>query len=172
MKKFFENAVDYAIGFIRVVIIFVFVFKVIVVEGDSMLPTMHSGDRLIVSGLFYTPEIGDIVVTDYENGYGNSLIKRVIGVGGDKVKIDYGTGSVYINGEALDEEYILEKMESPGSPGDSFEITVPEGYVFLMGDNRNNSYDSRNPDIGPINEKNIIGRALIRIWPISRFGFI
>ncbi len=144
---------------------FVFVFAT--VDGPSMLPTLETGEKIFVTRYtYYFQEIerGDIVVCDFPSDYyPDHYVKRVIGLGGEKVSIKNGV--VYINGEALSEDYIL----SP--PIDDMEETVvPEGCVFVMGDNRNNSTDSRKSYIGPINKKLIIGKARCILFPFSKFG--
>ena len=144
---------------------FVFVFAT--VDGPSMLPTLETGEKIFVTRYtYYFQEIerGDIVVCDFPSeSYPDHYVKRVIGLGGEKVSIKNGV--VYINGEALSEDYIL----SP--PIDDMEETVvPEGCVFVMGDNRNNSTDSRKSYIGPINKKLIIGKARCILFPFSKFG--
>lgn len=148
-----------------VVLVFTFLFRVVGVDGPSMTPTLLNQERLILTDLFYTPERGDIVVI---NRYTKEpLIKRIIAVGGDTISIDGATGEVSVNGEVLDEPYIQGttyplEFQSPQ--------TVPEGYVFVMGDNRENSTDSRR--LGYINEKDIMGKAVFRIWPLNKFGGI
>ncbi len=144
---------------------FVFVFAT--VDGPSMLPTLETGEKIFVTRYtYYFQEIerGDIVVCDFpSDSYPDHYVKRVIGLGGEKVSVKNGV--VYINGEALSEDYIL----SP--PIDDMEETVvPEGCVFVMGDNRNNSTDSRKSYIGPINKKLIIGKARCILFPFSKFG--
>jgi len=137
-----------------------FVFDVVLVEGSSMHPTLESGDRLIVTKLSYKfkqPQRGDIVVFKNPDNPRVNYIKRVIGVEGDTVEI----GNVYVNGKALIEPYIAEP-----TMGDYPRTVVPEGTIFVMGDNRNFSRDSRNSHVGFIPMQNIIGKAKIRIWPV------
>ena len=168
MRKFYDFIESIFSAVLILTITLLFFCRIIVVEGDSMLNTLHSQEKIIISDFMYSAEKGDIVVTDVNNGYGNPLIKRVIATGGDTIKIDFENGEVYLNGNLLNEEYIYEPMNS--SPMDTLEITVPHGYVFLMGDNRNNSYDSRSEKIGVINEKDILGKAIFRISPVSKIG--
>jgi len=151
------------IAIVLSVIIRLFLFEVILVEGSSMLPTLNEGDRLIVSKAEYRligPKTGDIIV--FKNTEGpreNYYIKRIKGVAGDQVEIK--DGFVYINENPMDEPYVLEKFY------DNFvETTVPHGSVFVLGDNRNHSRDSRNPYVGFISYDSIIGKARLRIWPI------
>lgn len=141
------------------------------VSGDSMYPTLHNGDNLIVDKLSYRfkdPERYDIIVFPYQYKEETYYIKRIIGLPGETVQIIDGT--IYINGSVLDENYGREKMVSSGLALD--EIQLGEDEYFVLGDNRNASSDSREPDVGNIHRDDIIGRAFIRIWPFSRFGIL
>ncbi|MBR4035826.1 MAG: signal peptidase I [Oscillospiraceae bacterium] len=168
MKKIYDFIESVSLAVLLITVCILFFFRIIVVEGDSMMNTLNDQEKIIISNFSYTPENGDIVVTDTHNGYKKPLIKRVIATGGDTIKIDYTTGDVYINGIILQEDYIYEKINP--IPADNLEITVPEGFVFLMGDNRNHSFDSRAEEIGLINEKNLLGKAVFRISPLSKIG--
>lgn len=152
------------------VLLFVFVGRTVGVVGHSMLPTLNDGDRLIISDLFYTPKQGDIVVLRKESLTEEPIIKRVIAVGGQTVDIDFDAGVVYVDGEALDEDYV----NSPTNRELQFSgpVTVPEGCVFVLGDNRNASNDSRDERLGCVDERYIIGRVIIRLLPISDFGVV
>ena len=144
------------------ILIFIFIFHVTTVRGSSMNDTLLGGDRLFTSDLFYTPEQGDIVIfrTPY---YDEPLIKRVIAVGGQTVDIDFQTGAVYVDGILQQEDYIKEPTRT--SNGFSGPLTVPEGMLFVMGDNRNNSNDSRLPAIGCIDVRAVQGKAFFILMP-------
>jgi len=111
-----------------------------------------------------------VVVVDSYINYGKPLVKRVIAKGGDTVDIDVEQGLVYVNGEALDEPYVPEGTLSTGNV--EFPLTVPEGTLFLMGDNRQHSTDSRSSDVGFIDERDILGKVVLRIYPFNKIGLI
>lgn len=152
---------------IVVAVIFTFFFRTAGVEGPSMNDTLQNEDRLIMYNFCYTPQRGDIVIVNrYHDGdisITKPLIKRVIGVAGDTVKVTPDT--VYLNGEPLDEPYV----NYPNSPY-GVEVTVPEGQVFVMGDHRNASNDSR--ALGCFDVEDIMGKALWRIFPSDKFGSV
>ena len=133
--------------------------RIVNVNGDSMKNTLQNRDRLVLSNFLYEPEYGDIVVIVREND--TPLIKRVIGLAGDCIRIDEKSGVVYRNGEPLDEPYVLGGFTS--QRGMTQEITVPEGTLFAMGDNRSDSLDSRM--LGPLPLENLVGRVLFRLAP-------
>lgn len=145
-----------------------FVMEPFIVEGDSMLDTLHQGERLIISKIHYRisdPHRGEILVFEYPKNPRLNYIKRIIGEPGDEVFINDGT--VYINGKGLKEPYIAEPTYGTFGPA-----VVPPLHYFVMGDNRNNSKDSRHPDVGFIHISRIKGKALLRIWPIGEIGLI
>ena len=148
-------------------VIFRFVIQVIGIEGSSMSPALEQGDRIIVSDLFYTPEQGDIVIISDNNILGKQLVKRVIATGGQTVEVTE-EGDVLVDGAVLDEHYLTETTQSPGDM--TYPVTVPEGQVFVMGDNRAQSLDSRDTVIGLIDEADIEGRVLFRFYPFGSFG--
>lgn len=153
---------------IAVALIFTFLCRVVSVDGTSMMTTLKHGERLILSRLPYTPQYEDIVVLQLEERDG-PLIKRVIGLAGDTLHVDAQTGEVYRNGTVLNEPYVHAPTAVERMPDT---VTVPEGYVFVMGDNRapGCSYDSRSFGCVPVS--NIMGKAVFRLLPLDRFGGI
>ncbi len=151
--------------------IFIFIIRVIDVSGSSMFPTLHDGDKMLVSNLFYTPHAGDVVVfkTDRYDPE-RALVKRVIATEGQEISIDFDRGIVYIDGLPVEEDYIAEltktKLDFIGPQ------TVPEGCMFVMGDNRNASTDSRKKEIGMVDQRMLLGRAYYVIFPLSDTGWI
>ena len=152
------------------VLVFTFVVRVAAVNGISMENTLQPGDRLLLQSVGYTPQRGDVVVTDDLIDYGKPLVKRVIALGGDVVDIDFQTGAVTVNGVTLEEPYIRELTLL--DEGQTFPLTVPQGKLFLMGDNRCQSKDSRSPEIGCIDARDILGKAILRIFPLQTIGVI
>jgi len=142
------------------IFIFVFIGRTIGVDGRSMMHTLNDKDRVIMSNLFYTPKNGDIVVfhCPAETFGGTPLVKRIIAVGGQTVDINFETGAVSVDGVVLDErEYISEPTTS--RYGFQGPITVPEGYLFVMGDNRNSSSDSRDSRVGLVDTRYVLGKV-------------
>lgn len=156
------------IAIIVLCVVFVFGVRPVRVDGDSMLPTLQDGNWLLVSAFDAEPEYGDIVIVTQPNrtSTGGPVVKRVIAVGGQKVDIDFENGEVYVDNVKLDEPYILEKTYR--SFDVQFPIEVPEGYLFVMGDNRNDSLDSRSSRIGLIDERYVLGKYLFRIFPFTQ----
>lgn len=151
---------------IFIVIVFTFLFRIVGVDGDSMNDTLQNGDRLVLTGSFgYTPQQGDIVVI---NRYTQQpLIKRVIALEGQKIEITMD-GRVLVDDEEIDEPYVKGGF-TPQRDLIQAQV-VPEGYVFVMGDHRSNSHDSRSQDIGFINVEDIVGKAVFRLWPFDKIG--
>lgn len=142
------------------------------VIGSSMETTLSNGDNLIVDKISYRirdPKRYDIVVFPFQYEKGTYYIKRIIGMPGETVQIDWD-GVIYINGEELTESYGREVIKNPGLAAN--EIVLGDDEYFVMGDNRNNSMDSRDPSVGNIHRKNMLGRAWLRIWPLSKFEVI
>ena len=149
-----------------VVMIFTFVVRLVGVDGHSMLPTLQHGDRMVVlNSLWYNDyKYGDIVILRKEGVFNNDpIVKRVIATGGQTVDIDFSTGSVYVDGALLKEDYINELTFTP--EGTTFPLTVPEGSIFVMGDNRNASSDSRDSRLGTVDNRYVIGRAVLLAFP-------
>ncbi len=147
-----------------------FLGRLIGVKGSSMVPTLHDKDMLLLQSIGYSPKAGDIVVLS-ERSFeeGTPIVKRVIATEGQVVDIDYDSGTVYVDGVALDEPYLGEPMREPTWETTSQHFEVPEGHIFVLGDNRNNSTDSRDPRVGMVDVRCVLGRA---IWRLIPFGGI
>lgn len=150
---------------LAVVVIFTFVIRLIGVDGHSMVPTLQNGDRLLVlnSMLYDDYKYGDIVVLRKESFLTEPIVKRVIATEGQTVDIDFANGIVYVDGVALEEDYINDLTYT--DEGTEFPLTVPEGAIFVMGDNRNRSDDSRNSALGTVDTRYVIGRAVFLLFP-------
>ncbi len=167
---FWLQAMSTALIFL--IILFTLVGRIIGVEGSSMQPTLHHGDLLLLQSIGYEPRAGDVVVLTKEfDMITEPIVKRVIAVGGQQVEIDYEAGTVAVDGQILEEPYLPEPMDQPGYE-DLASITVPEGSIFVMGDNRNHSTDSRYIGLGAVDKRYVLGRALCIILPVSAFGAI
>lgn len=154
------------IGFLFVLfVVFILFFKVVEVDGESMAPTLNDNDKLLVYTLNYTPKQGDVVVISAGDD-DLSLIKRIIATENQTVDVDYKTGKVFVDGMEIEENYVAE-MSLPDNNEISYPYTVPENCVFVMGDNRNESSDSRSKIIKAIDEYRIVGKAMIRLFPFS-----
>ena len=178
------------VAIIACVLLFVLAARVIDVRGQSMEPTLHEGDKLIITRLAGDYENGDIVVLQKDSFKREPIVKRVIGVAGQTVKIDFSTGTVFVDGQALDETYTKERTydryhimdpeyydvygidPETDVTADTVTVTVPEGCVFVMGDNRNNSSDSRVATINFVDTRIIMGKAVFRIYPFNKLGAI
>ena len=148
-----------------VVLFFVFVAQMITVQGPSMQNTLYAGDKvLVLKSALCEIEAGDVVMIHQYNAQLNeTIIKRVIATGGQTVDIDFDTGTVYVDGVALEEDYIAERTYS--AEGLEFPVTLEEGELFVMGDNRNHSTDSRSDMLGVIDERYVVGKAIFLIFP-------
>lgn len=188
-KELFEWLEVLITAVISVVIIFSVFFRIATIDGSSMLNTLVGadpyrgvvGDRVIITNFAYTPKNGDIVVIsrNAENSAKaqstsqGPIIKRVIAVGGQTVDIDFDTATVYVDGKALKEDYISTPTDTKYDV--DFPVYVPEGSIFVLGDNRQNSLDSRSSYIGEngiIDTRYILGHAIYRIFPFNRIGRI
>ncbi|MGN1081325.1 MAG: signal peptidase I [Acutalibacteraceae bacterium] len=158
------------ISIVIVALIFTFAFRVVNVDGNSMNNTLMNSDKVIITNVFYKPKAGDIVIIARSDAYEENqekepLIKRVIATEGQTVMIDFDEGVVYIDGEAIADEYVKEPTYRKGDI--EFPVVVPENCVFVLGDNRNDSKDSRFSEIGMISIDKILGKALFRIYPFN-----
>ena len=149
-----------------IMIVFLLLFRMVVVSGPSMYSTLWDGDWLLVlsNAFYHNPEKGDIIIASKESyNDGEPIVKRVIATEGQKVDIDFEAGIVYVNDQALEEDYTYTMTNI--EEGMEFPLIVSEGCVFAMGDNRNRSRDSRYPDIGLIDKREILGKAVFLIYP-------
>lgn len=150
---------------LAVVVVFTFLIRLIGVDGHSMLPTLQDGDRLLVlNSMFYHDyQYGDVVVLRKDTFLAEPIVKRVIATEGQTVDIDFASGTVYVDGVPLEEDYVndLTFLEE----GTEFPLTVPEGSIFVMGDNRNHSNDSRDSRLGTVDSRYVIGRAVFLAFP-------
>lgn len=167
---------------VLVLVLNLFFFRSITVSGNSMNDTLMNNDKVFATNFLYTPDYGDVVVVEADklqlqgtNIYGETIIKRIIAKEGDTIRVDFDNGKVYRNGELLEEDYIKEPIREyyTGWIENNKDYTVPEHCVFVMGDNRNNSNDSRNiNDIGFIDTNLILGKAFVRYMPFSSFKWL
>ncbi len=153
-----------------IMIVFTFFFRFVGVVGDSMNPTLYENDWLLVRAINSQGyEYGDIIISTQPNAFNEPIVKRVIATEGQEVDIDFETGDVFVDGKLLQEDYIAERTTTKHDV--DFPVTVPKGCVFAMGDNRNDSTDSRSTAIGMIDERYIIGKVLFRILPFNQFTY-
>ena len=162
-KEILEWVFSIVIAIVIALIIRQFIFTVVKVDGASMQPTLQHNDRLIVWRLGYKPDNGDIIVLHQEGKL--PYIKRIIAVEGQTVDIDFVTHKVFVDGVELEENYIKEPTMRSGDV--KFPVTVDEGCVFVLGDNRNDSRDSRFSDVGMVKREDILGKTILRFFPFS-----
>lgn len=175
IKTLYEWLEEIVIALTLVILVFTFLFRVVTVTGESMLPNFVEGQKLIVTNLGHSVEQGTVVVIT--NVLNEPIIKRVVATEGQTVDIDYETGVVYVDGEAVDEtQFGLENgiTTRPYSTLEAmvFPQTVPEGCVFVLGDNRGVSKDSRYTEVGMVDTRHILGEAVFTLYPFDRFGVI
>lgn len=170
--KLAENVYDVADVIVSAVlvilVIFTFLFRFVGVVGDSMAPTLQNGNWLLVSSGRYEPVQGDIVIITQPNYFHEPIVKRVIATAGQRVDIDLSSGAVLVDGKQLDEPYIAEPVAFLDDV--EFPVTVPEGCIFVMGDNRNHSTDSRSTKIGFIDIRYVLGKAKGRCIPLGHWS--
>lgn len=161
-----------------VVVLFVFVVRLCEVKGDSMNNTLLNGEKLLVSNVFYEPEGGDVIVFHQTGALNEPVVKRVIAVAGETVDIDFDTNTVTVtdengNSRVLVEDYAFYDEHRRGHHSDyDFPIKVPDGYLFVMGDNRYNSLDSRFKKIGLVDERRVLGKVIFRVTPFDKMGVV
>ena len=172
MKEILSTSIYLLVVLCAAYLIITYVGQRTQVSGSSMETTLSDGDNLLVDKITYRfsePKRFDIIVFPFQYYTDTYYIKRIIGMPGETVQIDYD-GNIYINGSLLEESYGREVIQNPGRAAEP--ITLGKDEYFVMGDNRNNSSDSRDPSVGNIHRKDIIGRAWVRIWPFSKFGVL
>ena len=163
---------------VAAVVLFNCVARLTRVDGDSMNNTLQDGEIMLIWSLGYTPKQGDIVVLNKTpvllTGWTEprAIVKRVIATGGQTVDIDYMAGLVYVDGQPLDEPYLPEEMYLPGPTMQQTHWEVPEGSIFVMGDNRNGSTDSRDDQLGAIDTGYVLGKAVFALWPLDCVGAV
>lgn len=174
-----------AVVLVVIVGMFTFVVSIVGVDGSSMYPTLHDRDLMLVQRIAYTPRQGDVVVLRKDNTFDDqALVKRIIATGGQTVYIDYEANTITVDGQVLEEpylnyeydptygsDYMAERIDLDGQYVNQA-FTVPEGCVFVCGDNRNHSSDSRVAALGMVDERYVIGRVLAVFFPVSHFGLV
>lgn len=184
-QSLFEWLELLAVVLVIIVTLFTFVVSIVGVDGSSMYPTLHDRDLMLVQRIAYTPRQGDVIVLRKDHTFGDqALVKRVIATGGQTVYIDYDNNTITVDGEILEEPYLnyeYDDMYGSDYMADKVdldpqyvnqEFTVPEGCVFVCGDNRNHSSDSRVVQLGMVDERYVIGRVLLVFFPFSDFGWV
>ncbi len=168
-QKIFDIVSVIATAILTIMFIFTFVFRIVGVSGPSMMNTLMDGDWLLVSAFVTQPERGDIVIVTQPNSFNNEpIVKRIIAVGGDTIDIDFNTATVKVNGKVINEPYLGSPTTNDEFAWD-YPLTLKEGQVFVMGDNREHSTDSRSNDIGLIDENYILGQVMVRFAPTANF---
>ena len=174
-----KKVTDYMFDLTRT-IIFVFVFMSVIftfimrdanVVGNSMLDTLHSDDKILMTNFMYKPKCGDIVAINAENQIEKRIIKRVIATEGQTLVVDYSKNAVYVDGIQIDEPYVSSITREPSNPL-QIPYVIPEGYIFVMGDNRIISLDSRDKSIGLVSVNDVIGKAQFIVYPFDRFTYL
>ena len=184
-QSLFEWLELLAVVLVIIVTLFTFVVSIVGVDGSSMYPTLHDRDLMLVQRIAYTPRQGDVIVLRKDHTFGDqALVKRVIATGGQTVYIDYDNNTITVDGEILEEPYLnyeYDDMYGSDYMADKVdldpqyvnqEFTVPEDCIFVCGDNRNHSSDSRVAQLGMVDERYVIGRVLLVFFPFSDFGWV
>lgn len=180
-SNYVTNIYEWTDGVVFAIMILVFVFSTFIrtsiVSGISMYPTLEDGDRLVLQNILYQPTAGDIVVLTHQTMNDLPIVKRIIATEGQTIDINYETGDVLVDNVALIEPYINEITRVTGVLADGtlptqLPAVVPDGKVFVMGDNRNYSEDSRFAEVGMIDARYILGQAVFRMFPFDKLGFM
>ena len=172
VKEIFSTILYILVVLLGTYLLITFVGQRTSVSGSSMEPTLSNNDQLILDKISYrfsAPQRFDIIVFPFQYAEKTFYVKRIIGLPGETVQIDL-QGNIYINGQILNEDYGKETINFAGLAVEP--ITLGDDEYFVMGDNRNNSSDSRDPSVGNIRRSNIIGKAWVRIWPLNKFGVL
>jgi signal peptidase I len=186
VEYLFDWVEIFSSAFMTVILLFTFILRLVTVQGPSMQETLHEKDNLIISHLLFSPKQGDIVVIQVPNPqYDTPIIKRVIATEGQTVDFDFDNWVVIVDGEPIDEPYanydymtnvngepLLRPMNNYDIQLNSLPVTVEQGRIFVMGDNRNRSSDSRDSKIGQVDVRNVVGRVLVRVFPLDKFGVV
>ena len=155
------------IALVCVLLVMTFCFRIIDVDGTSMEPTLINTDKVVITDLFYTPHNGDVIVISHGEDYPKPLVKRVIAIPGQTLQLDFENNAVYVDGEKIDEPYIQGFLKQSDKTAEEINGVIPEGKLFVMGDNRTVSLDSRSHQIGLIDLDSVIGKAQIVVIPHS-----
>ena len=172
VKEIFSTILYILVVLLGTYLLITFVGQRTSVSGSSMEPTLSNNDQLILDKISYRfsePQRFDIIVFPFQYAEKTFYVKRIIGLPGETVQVDL-QGNIYINGQILNEDYGKETINFAGLAVEP--ITLGDDEYFVMGDNRNNSSDSRDPSVGNIRRSNIIGKAWVRIWPLNKFGVL
>lgn len=177
-KSLAAEVFDWAQAIVVAIVIAMFlrtyIFTMVDVSGSSMVPTLHNNDKLFVWRLGYQPKAGDIIIFRPAINEKTPYVKRVIATEGQSVDIRYNQAKncaeVYVDGEKLDEPYINEKIKPTHIGNGNYPCIVPEDCLFVLGDNRNNSSDSRLSSVGMVHKDSVIGKAQVRLWPFDQIG--
>lgn len=180
MKKFgriIKNNLSFIITFVVIAALlvsalFIFGIRIVTVDGPSMDTTLESGEKLVMTNFNYTPRTGDIIVVSKGASYDHPFIKRVIATGGQRLKLDYENDAIYVDGKKLEEPYTGGSAFDGNYGNYTVPEVVPEGKLFVMGDNRYISKDSRSADIGLVDSKSVMGKAQIALFPFNRLGLL